>query len=226
MEWTTRRLNTIIETCKFSTYLELGVSSGDTYREIDCNSKVGVDPFFRFDWRNYEEAGAELYEITSDDFFSQDRDRQFDCIFIDGLHTFEQTLRDLINAMEALKPGGAILIDDTVPIDAFSAMRSQSDAVIERKKAGLQGQFWHGDVYKLLFFLHDFYRSWDFTTIIGSDNPQTLVWNRGGVSRRSSICNRISEIDDMTFETFRDMRANLPECSEAEALARFFSSFR
>jgi predicted O-methyltransferase YrrM len=86
--------------------------------------------------------GAELHEVTSDEYFSTGERESFDCVLVDGLHTFEQTLRDVVNAMEALEPGGAIIIDDTIPIDEYSAMRSQSDALAERKRAGRAGQFW------------------------------------------------------------------------------------
>jgi hypothetical protein len=151
MDWTVRRLNRLIEARNYKKYLEIGVSRGTTFSSIRCNSKTGVDPHFRFDWSNYKEPGAKLFETTSDNFFSESDDISFDCIFIDGLHTFEQTIKDIISSMEVLENGGAILIDDTVPIDAFSALRSQDEALAERKRAGLAGQFWHGDVYKVLF---------------------------------------------------------------------------
>lgn len=221
MEWTVRRINSLIDSYNYSRYLEIGVSRGETFKAIKCDTKIGVDPFFRFDWRAYKETGAELHEVPSDEYFSARKRPRFDCVFVDGLHTFEQTLRDVVNAMDALEQGGAIIIDDTIPIDEYSAMRSQGDALAERKLAGRSGQFWHGDVYKVLFFLNDYFRGWDFATIIGSGNPQTLVWRRQKVSSRKQICDRISDIDLMSFEQFQSLRRLLPECSEEEAFRRF-----
>ena len=40
---------------------------------------------------------------------------QFDVIYLDGLHVFEQTLRDLMNALHHLQPHGVIVVDDTRP---------------------------------------------------------------------------------------------------------------
>ena len=42
-------------------------------------------------------------------------DAQFDVIYLDGLHTVEQTLRDLLNALPHLQPQGVIVIDDVRP---------------------------------------------------------------------------------------------------------------
>jgi hypothetical protein len=81
--------------------------------------------------------------------------------------------------------------------------------------------FWHGDVYKVLIFLNDYFKSWNFATIIGSGNPQTLVWRSQKVSSRKQICDRISDIDLMSFEKFQAVRKLLPECSEEEAFRRF-----
>ena len=54
------------------------------------------------------------YKITSDAFFAQNKER-FDCIFIDGLHTLEQSLKDFYNAWEVLNKGGAVVFHDTNP---------------------------------------------------------------------------------------------------------------
>jgi hypothetical protein len=52
---------------------------------------------------------------TSDEFFATLRpSKRYDVAFIDGLHTFEQTYRDVINTFAHLR-SGVILIDDTVP---------------------------------------------------------------------------------------------------------------
>ena len=40
--------------------------------------------------------------MTSDTFFKNNKDK-FDVIFLDGLHTYEQTIKDINNAIKAFK---------------------------------------------------------------------------------------------------------------------------
>ena len=47
--------------------------------------------------------------MTSDEFFKNNKD-QFDLIFIDGLHHYNQVKKDIINSVEVLKDGGIILM--------------------------------------------------------------------------------------------------------------------
>ena len=215
-----RRLNSLILDNSYKKYLEIGISRGVVFREISCERKTGVDPNFLFDYRSYNELGTSLHEMTSDEYFSTGLEigEAFDLIFVDGLHTFEQTLCDLLNSMEVLAPGGTILLDDTIPIDAHSAIRSQAEAVRARQNAGLRGQFWHGDVYKLVFFVNDFLRHWEYVTIVGGGNPQTLIWRRNSISCRPKIFNRIKDIDEMSYENFNELRGKLSEADERTAL--------
>ena len=37
---------------------------------------------------------------------------------------------------------------------------------------------WHGDTYKSLFLINHFLRSYDYATIVGPDNPQTILWRK------------------------------------------------
>ena len=38
-------------------------------------------------------------KITSDDFFKQNK-KKYDCIFIDGLHTYKQVKNDILNSIK------------------------------------------------------------------------------------------------------------------------------
>ena len=97
----------------FETYLEIGVRNrADMFDQVICARKVGVDP----------DPNAEAdYQLTSDDFFRDHSERRFDLIFIDGDHTGEQVERDIGNALEALNPGGIILLHDLNPPTEFHA---------------------------------------------------------------------------------------------------------
>src|SRR5437867_1023406 len=86
-------------------YLEIGVNRGETFRTVEAARKVGVDPNFLFD--TAAEAvprRVTFHPVSSDRYFAGPHggDR-FNVIFLDGLHTFEQTLRDLLNATAVLQ---------------------------------------------------------------------------------------------------------------------------
>jgi predicted O-methyltransferase YrrM len=81
-----------------------------------------VDPFQSTDWHgigvaNLDRAGVDLYELREEPselvLPQLLRDGvEFDLVFIDGLHTFDQTFLDLYYANRLIKRGGYIIIDD------------------------------------------------------------------------------------------------------------------
>ena len=118
-----------------------------------------------------------LHETTSDEFFQTlPPGKTFDLVFLDGLHTFEQTYRDVCNVLIHSHPNTAVLIDDTKPSDVYSSLRDPGKAMEYRKTTGSDDHSWHGDTFKVVFALHDFHRGLDYRTIVGSGNPQTLIW--------------------------------------------------
>lgn len=173
-----RRINRLIRELGASNYLEIGVAGGATFRSIDVASKTAVDPSFRFDKSAMQSERCIYHEVTSDDFFRRHAgDERYDVIFLDGLHTFEQTFRDFCSSMAHAHRRTVWLIDDTVPNDVFSAWPNQRQAIRLRRAAGLPGRQWHGDVYKVVFAIHDYFPNLSFaTTAAGTDNPQTVVW--------------------------------------------------
>ena len=75
-------INNLIKEKGYKPYLEIGVQNGVCFENIACEKKIGVDP----------RANVPVdCKMTSDAFFAQNKER-FDCILIDGLHTFEQSL--------------------------------------------------------------------------------------------------------------------------------------
>jgi len=138
-------------------FLEIGVRRGDCFCEIRAWRKVAVDPKFRLKrrdywrWRNL--FSSTYFECTSDDFFAKCIDgcpvRQFDVVFIDGLHTHEQSLRDVQHSLHCLKPNGWIILHDCNPLSKAAAVpaRSYQDAA-ERFGLKDSGGAWNGDVWK------------------------------------------------------------------------------
>ena len=88
-------------------YLEIGCDQNETYDSIALSSedKTGVDPA----------AGGNV-RMTSDKFFETNK-KNYDVVFIDGLHEYKQCQKDIINALACLNKGGFILIHDMIPLD-------------------------------------------------------------------------------------------------------------
>lgn len=174
-----RRLNRLAEALSCRTYLEIGVFKGETFLHVNIASRVGVDPEFQFDWSSHHgKDGIELHQCSSDAFFdSLDPGTTYDLIFVDGLHTFEQTYRDILHALRHSHAGTVIAIDDTIPCDVFSASRSLEDCVRMRHSVtGVFMESWHGDTYKVVPLLSVFNSDLRLITLIDAGNPWTLIW--------------------------------------------------
>jgi hypothetical protein len=111
-----------------------------------------------------------------------------------------------------------ILLDDTVPGDVYSTLRDPEQAFAFRAAAGPDGSVaWHGDTFKVVFAVHDFHLALDYRTIVGSGNPQTLVWRSNSGWRRPLL----DSLEQITRLTYFDMVNNshvLRECDEETAL--------
>ena len=176
--WSARRLNTLAAQFPgWHEYLEIGIFEGLTFANVKIRHRVGVDPRPLFDLR-YPPRGGDVEVLTSDAYFaSLAANVRFDVAFIDGLHTAEQTYRDIINTF-AHVPSGPVLIDDTVPLDEISAIPDQQESYRARAAAGLEGRQWHGDVWRTIVLLERHHPELDWRTTDDRGNPQTLVWRR------------------------------------------------
>jgi hypothetical protein len=76
--------------------------------------------------------------MTSDQFFSENPDKKFDVVFIDGLHHYDQCQRDIINSLKCLKDNGVILIHDMIP----------TNSLVEYIPRRAINSHWTGDVWK------------------------------------------------------------------------------
>ncbi len=160
-------------------YLEVGVFRGQTFLNLTLPDMHAVDPKFLFDVAPEVRPHRQFFEMTSDAFFQNPPGpKPYDLVFLDGLHTFEQTFRDLCSALVMTHAGSVIVIDDTVPSDMFAMMRDHGECNRMRRQHGATGRAWQGDVCKVVFAIHDFFPNLDFRTVIGAGNPQTVVMRR------------------------------------------------
>jgi hypothetical protein len=186
-------------------YLEIGLRFGGTFQQIEVPVRVGVDPNPRFDLTKLPPRTF-VSPVTSDDYFATTgTEPSFDLVFLDGLHEYRQTYTDLVNALKVC-PAGVILIDDVVPSDEVSAMVDQHESLAERTRRGLPGSHWHGDVFKVLLAIRDHHPELCVRTLIGSGNPQTMVWRR----EVGSVCDAgdeaaLAALQDVTYaDVFAD----------------------
>lgn len=108
-------------------YLEIGCDDNFVFNSIILpnENKIGVDP---------RQGGN--HRMTSDEFFSQNK-KNFDVIFIDGLHHYEQCQKDVINSLKFLNLNGYIFIHDLLPLNWKMELVPR-----------IQGH-WNGDVWKV-----------------------------------------------------------------------------
>ena len=98
-------------------YLELGVRSGAAFLKIApyCKEAHAVD---MLDVKFRLGKNMTFHKNSTDDYFAQlDKDVQFDMIFIDADHSFEQSCRDFVNAAKHIIMDGFIFLHDTYPYD-------------------------------------------------------------------------------------------------------------
>jgi hypothetical protein len=119
-------INLLCAVYQSESYLEIGCAANDCFDSIIAKYKVGVDP---------ERGGT--HRLTSDQFFAENGNKQYDLIFIDGLHIYEQARRDIVNALRHVKAGGWIVLHDMFP-------RNWLEEHVPRISA-----LWVGDVWKV-----------------------------------------------------------------------------
>lgn len=135
-------INREIQKNNYSSYLEIGVSSGDNLRKVRCGYKVGVDPD--------PKSKGTTYYLTSDDFFKQNKEK-FDIVFIDGLHEYEQVAKDIDNSIACLNEGGTIVLHDLNP---------HSDII---QRVPRESAEWTGDCWKAMLDYRLQFKSLAFT---------------------------------------------------------------
>jgi tetratricopeptide (TPR) repeat protein len=126
-----------------NTYLEIGVRKGTSLALAEPSTiAIGVDPYP--DIENEFAAITQIYKKTSDEFFADNdiaealEGNPLDLAFIDGLHVFEQVLKDFINVERCSTSKTIIMLHDCLPLNAETSSRVR------------QTIFWSGDTWKII----------------------------------------------------------------------------
>lgn len=215
---TVARFKAIGEIIGARRYLEVGVARGQTFLHLDFAEMHAVDPAFAFDMASESRADRSFFPMTSDAFFGSPPDaKPYDLIYLDGLHTFEQTFRDFCSCQALSHPGTVIVIDDTVPSDIFSFIPDQRACNQLRAAHGLKGRAWHGNVCNVIFAIHDFFANVDYRTVIDDGNPQTVLIR----TPRPAFKPRWNSLETISRMDYRAFQANIDAmngCTNAEML--------
>ena len=219
------RLNALAKITSASRYLEIGVAKGATFTRVEVPYKVGVDPKFKFDVRAHANANTIFHEVTSDVFFATlaSAHGNFDLIYLDGLHTFEQTLRDFCASLRHASARTLWLLDDTHPTDWWAARPRRDIAWRLRRRFGTKRKGWMGDVYKVVFVIHDFFPQYTYATF--PQHGQTVVWTetRQDFTPTWNSLERISRLGYRDFLRCRDSHLSImdvPQILEAVQRSR------
>ncbi len=125
-------------------YLEIGVHEGHSLAFVGPRTRtIGVDPEPKV--ADASEATT-IVAATSDDFFANPHlgsvlEAPINFAFIDGLHHFDQTLRDFINVERWMATDGVVYIHDCHPIDEVTSARERTTLI------------WSGDVWRTIVAL-------------------------------------------------------------------------
>ena len=163
-------------------YLEVGCASNINFNSVCAINKLGVDP----------DMGG-THRLTSDDYFEKYPDNKFDLIFLDGLHTYKQTKKDLTNALKVLNEEGLIVLDDFIPRDWR-----------EHFTPRVQTQ-WNGDIWKVSFELLNA-KGIEFR-ILTIDGGQCVIFKK---QKETFIPDFYEEFKDLPFEYFFNNFSSLP----------------
>ncbi len=172
------RLNKLASINQSSRYLEIGVSEGQTFNAIDIENKVAVDVKFQFNYQKCATDKVIFFEVSSDEFFRSHCQQflPFDLIYLDGLHTFEQTFRDFCASLSCGHSRTIWLIDDTCPGSYAQAQPSHQLCQKLKRISGEKNKSWMGDVFKVIAAINDFFPQFSFATF--PDHGQTVVWKK------------------------------------------------
>jgi len=226
-------LQALIDKKRAKTYLEIGFGHGDCFFNIRATRKMVIDPEFvflkkrtiKYFFKNLSKNIAnKYYRMTSDDFFNEKNGvlRKYvpDIIFIDGLHTHKQSLKDIKNALRFISRDGIIVLHDCNPSCAAEAYPANSYGhAMGLKLEGWNG-YWSGNVWKTIISLRSFY----------SDlNIFVLDFDRGiGVIRKGKgevLLNYSSEqIKKLTYKDLAKKRDELLNLKKPAYVDDFFKT--
>lgn len=225
----TKVVQAILDQRSDPVYLEIGVEKGENFFPIKARQKIAVDPRFRIStirkaaWLlgNASNRSAKYHQETSDSYFSNPRySCQLDVVFIDGLHTHQQSLKDVNNSLRNLKNNGVIVMHDCNPPNAAAAHPANSyDHAASLNLPGWTGE-WCGDVWKTISCLRGSRK--DLRVFVLDCDCGVGIITRGKPDDNLSLLQQ--DIDRMSYDEFSQDRKKLLNLRDESFLIEFLKS--
>jgi hypothetical protein len=206
-----RVLKWIHEFLKPANYVEIGIMKGVSLHQAlpDTPRIIGIDPspdVMPAIAQQAPTANAQIYELTSDEFFER-----YDLTellggplvlgFIDGLHLFEQVLRDFVNLEKHSDARTVVLLHDCIPFNAETASRERTT------------EFYSGDVWKAPLVLRRLRPELKMVTVRTAPTGLCLVSGLDSDHRR--LEEELPQIErdyrDLDFDDYLAHRDEMPE---------------
>ena len=194
-------------------YVEIGVHKGISLEQAgDTTRTIGIDPAPSIGHKLTP--AVTIYEMTSDDFFAENDlhdllGGRVELAFIDGLHLFEQVLRDFVNLERYCSTEAVFILHDCLPLNQVTASRERTT------------DFYSGDVWKATLALRR--RRPDLDMVIVPTAPTGLCLVRGLDAGNRSLPAELPEIEteyrDLDFDHYLAHREELPPAIENDRAA-------
>jgi len=235
-------LQYLIDKFNYEHYLEIGVHKGKTFLPIECRKKIAVDPAFRiypvyllkYIVRNRTNLRNSYYQMTSEKFFTKRLSRfkpenYPDIVFIDGLHTFEASLKDVLEALYYLKPEGSIVLHDCFPPTKAAAIPGRSLAEAAGKNVEGWTGAWCGDVWKTIVYLKQSFPDDLEISVLNTDMGLGIVRkssNRKEFILRKELFDQILKYDYQYLQQNPETKIGLMNTEKLPKLFENKSNFR
>jgi len=216
----------VIDKISAKLYLEIGVQRGKNFYKIDAPQKIAIDPKFLIGYRRRLSGlrtffKSQFFEMTSDQFFSTKadavlRNKQIDVAFIDGLHTYEQSLEDFNNCLKYLSPNGVIFFHDCNPASKEAAERATSPQEMMKKFSNKNAE-WNGDVWKTIVHIRSMHSNLRVFVFDCDFGLGVVMRGKPDEELRFSI----EEIAHMDYEYFDTNRYRLLNLKDPQYLHEF-----
>ena len=147
--------------------------------------------------------------MTSDSFFMNKASllekKRFELIFIDGLHTFKASLKDVLNSLKYLRSGGYIVMHDCFPPHKAAATPAGSAYEARMMNKDQWPGDWCGDVWKTIVYLKKAYKEKLKISVINADFGLGIISvqnNNLNLSLNSDIFDSINQLtyEDLTHD--------------------------
>ncbi len=209
----------LLNTISANTYLEIGIKSGESFCPIIAPRKIAVDPVrIGIPAQNHllQHPRATYYQTTSDEFFAGKAhifdSQKIDVAFIDGLHEYKQSLRDVENCLRYLSLNGAIVMHDCNPLTRSAAASWASLGSPESVN-----WLWNGDVWKTIAYLRS-HRE-DLNVFVLNCDYGLGIITKGRPENMLNLSK--DKIDEMTFDDLDNNREKILNLKPPEHLFEF-----